>query len=59
MDTKRRKLQECEDENGQRMDQRDSKCLNKDSIRGNQYWMKVILTARRKLAERRQKQRME
>ena len=41
------------------MDQRDSKCLNKDSIRGNQYWMKAILTARRKLAERRQKQRME
>ena len=41
------------------MDQRDSKGLNKDSIRGNQYWMKVSLTARRKLAERRQKQRME
>ena len=41
------------------MDRRDSNCLNKDSIRGNQYWMKVILTARRKLAQRGQKESME
>lgn len=50
------KQEELEDENRESMNRRNSKCLNKEIMRGNQCWMQVILTARRKSGgERREK----